>query len=76
MSQLFLFTRTSSNVSDFNCRNKALAAKLNKQGYRYHKLRKVCSKFYRRHCGLVENICLAWRNFCNKVYRDQSSMVT
>ena len=26
--------------------------------------------------GLWKNIMLAWRNFCNKVYRNQTSMVT
>ena len=41
ISQLIRFARASSNVSDFNCRNKALTAKLLKQGYRYHKLRKA-----------------------------------
>ena len=35
-------------------RNKFLTAKLLKQGYRYHKLRKAFSKFYRRHFELVE----------------------
>ena len=45
ISQLIRFARTSSNVSDFNCRNKALTAKLLKQDYRYHKLRKTFSKF-------------------------------
>ena len=54
ISQLIRFTRASSNVCDFNCRNRALNAKLLKQGYRYHKLRKAFSKFYRRHSGLVE----------------------
>ena len=29
--------------------NKSLTAKLLQQGYRYHKLRKTFSKFYRRH---------------------------
>ena len=33
-----------------HCNN---AAKLLKQGYRYHKLRKAFSKFYRRHFDLV-----------------------
>ena len=42
--QLIRFARASSNVNDFNCRNKALTAKLLKQGYRYHKLRKAFSK--------------------------------
>ena len=54
VSQLIRFARASSNVSDFNCRNKALTSKLLKQGYRYHKLRKAFSKFYRRHSELVE----------------------
>ena len=31
ISQLILFAKTSSNVSDFNCRNKALTAKLFKR---------------------------------------------
>ena len=43
ISQLIRFARASSNVSDFNCRNKALTAKLLKQDYLYHKLRKVFS---------------------------------
>ena len=54
ISQLIRFTRVSSNVSDFNCRNKALTAKLLMQGYSYHNLRKDFSKFYRRHRELVE----------------------
>ena len=33
--------------------NKSLIAKLLQQGYRYHKLRKTFSKFYRRHYELV-----------------------
>ena len=54
ISQLARFARASSNVSDFNCRNKALTAKLLKQGYRCHKLRKAFSNFCRRHSELVE----------------------
>ena len=49
ISQLIRFARVCSHVDDFNTRNKCLTAKLLKQGYRYHKLRKVFSKFYRRH---------------------------
>ena len=51
---LTIFARASSNVNDFNCRNKALTTKLLRQGCQYHKLRKTVSKFYRRHSGLVE----------------------
>ena len=43
----------SSHVDDFNTRNKGLTAKLLRQGYRYHKLRKAFSKFYRRHFDIV-----------------------
>ena len=43
----------SSHVADFNTRNQSLTAKRLKQGYRYHKLRKRSSKFYRRYYDLV-----------------------
>ena len=49
ISQLIRFARASSNLNDFNYRNKVLTAKLLRQGYRYFKLRKAFSKFYRRH---------------------------
>ena len=42
------FARVCSNVDDFNNRNLFLTAKLLKQGYRYHKIRKAFSKFYHR----------------------------
>ena len=53
ISQLIRFARVSSHVADINARNKSLTAKLLQQGYRYHKLRKTSSKFYRRHYELV-----------------------
>ena len=53
ISQLIRFARVSNQVADFNTRNKILTAKLLKQCYRYHKLRKTFSKFYRRHCDMV-----------------------
>ena len=43
----------SCRVDDFNTRNKVLTAKLLRQGYRYHKLRKAFPKFYRRYFDLV-----------------------
>ena len=51
--QLIRFARVSSHVDDFNTRNKVWTAKLLRQGYRYHKLRKAFSKFYRRHFDIV-----------------------
>ena len=53
ISQLIRFARVCSHVDDFNTRNKCLTAKLLKQGYRYHKLRKAFSKFYRRHYEMI-----------------------
>ena len=41
ISQLIPFARVCSNVNDFNNRNLFLTAKLSKQGYRYHKIRKA-----------------------------------
>ena len=53
ISQLIRFVRVSSRLSDFNARNRSLTAKFLQQGYRYHKLRKAFSKFYRRYFVLV-----------------------
>ena len=61
ISQLNRFARASSNVSDFNCQKKALTAKLLKQGYRYHKLSKVFSKFYHRQSELLEKYNVSLR---------------
>ena len=55
ISQLIRFARVCSHVDDFNTRNKYLTSKLLKQGYRYHKLRKAFSMFYRRHYKLISN---------------------
>ena len=62
ISQLIRFARVSSHVADFNARNKSLTAKLLQQGYRYHKLRKTFSKFYRRHCELVSKFNVGLKN--------------
>ena len=53
ISQLIRFARVCSNVDDFNNRNLFLTAKLLKQGYRYHKIRKAFSKLYYRHSELI-----------------------
>ena len=46
ISQIIRFAQVSSHVDDFKTRNKVLTVNLLKQGYRYHKLRTACSKFY------------------------------
>ena len=50
ISKLIRFARVSSHVDNFNSRNKA---KLLRQGYRYHKIRKAFSNFYRRHFDIL-----------------------
>ena len=52
-SAFIRFARVCNHVADFNARNKCLTAKLLQQGYRYHKLRKNFTKFYRRHYELI-----------------------
>ena len=50
ISQLIRFARASSNLNDFNYRNKALTAKLLRQGYCYFKLqqfRKLINRYKR-----------------------------
>ena len=42
-----------SNVNDFNNSNLFLTAKLLKQGYRYHKIRKAFPTFYHRQSELI-----------------------
>ena len=76
ISQLIPFGRASSHDTDFNNRNKFLTAKLLKQGYRYHKLRKAFYKFYRRLFELIKkyNVSLKklmQQGICNpEFYRD------
>ena len=53
ISQLIRFARVCNHVADLNARTECLTAKLLRQGYRYHKLRKTFSKFYRRHYELI-----------------------
>ena len=77
ISQLIRFARVSSHVADFNARNKSLTTKRLQQGYRYHKLRKTFSKFYRRHYELVSKFNVGLKkHFCIKAYRNRNFMVT
>ena len=66
ISQLIRFARVCSHVDDFNTRNKCLTAKLLKQGYRYHKLRKVFSKFYRRHYELISKFSVGLKSLLHQ----------
>ena len=66
ISQLIPFARVSSYVADFNARNKRLTAKLLQQVYRYHKLRKAFSKFYRRPYELVSKFNVGLQTLLHK----------
>ena len=66
ISQLIRFARVCSHVDDFNTRNKSLTAKLLKQGYRYHKLKKAFSKFYRRHYELISKFNVGLKSFLHQ----------
>ena len=79
ISQLIIFARASSNLSDINYRDKSLTAKLLRQDYHF-KLRKAFSKFYRRHSALVEKYSISLKIllqqgisdpefYCDLVYR-------
>ena len=59
-------SKTNKNLSGFNCRNKALTAKLLRQGYRYFKLRKAFSKFYLRHSALIEKYSVSLKTLLQK----------
>ena len=50
---LFVLQECVLMFADFNNRNLFLTAKLLKQGYRYHKIRKALSKSYHRHSELI-----------------------
>ena len=56
ISQLIRFAGVSGRVVGFGSRNGSLTAKLLRQGYRYHRLRKSFSGLCRRRCGLVSGI--------------------
>ena len=66
ISQLIRFARVSRHVVDFNARSISLTAKLLQQGYRYHKLRKTFSKFYRRHYELVSKFSVGLKTFASR----------
>ena len=74
ISQLIRFARASSHVTDFNNCNKFLTAKLLKQGFRHHKLRKAFSKFYRRHFELIEKYYVSLKRLVQQRIRIQNSM--
>ena len=76
ISQRIRFARVSSHVDDFNTRNKVLTAKLLRQGYRYHKIRKAFSKFYRRHFDIVSKYNIGLKPFLLQGFQNPNFMAT
>ena len=76
ISQLIRFARVCSHVDDLNTRNKCLTAKLLKQGYRYHKLRKAFSKFYRQHYELISKFNVGLKSLLHQGLSEPEFMVT
>ena len=75
ISQFIRFATVCSHADDFIARNECLTAKLLKQGYRYHKLRKAFSMFYRRHHELVSKFNIGLKTLLHqglKAYRNQT----
>ena len=75
ISQLIRFVRVCSYVDDFNSNKLFLTAKLLKQGYRYHKIRKAFSKFFHRHSVLIVKYNIGLKLYCNKEYQNLYFMV-
>ena len=73
ISQLIRF---ASHVADFNACNKSLTARLLQQGYRYHKLRKTFSKFYRRHYELVSKFNVGLKRLLHQDLSNRNIMMT
>ena len=76
ISQLICFARASSDVADFNTHNKLLTQKLLKQGYRYYKIRKTFSKFYRRYYDLISKFQVGLKCLLRQGLSEPDSMVT
>ena len=55
-----------SSVEDINNRKLFLTAKLLKQGYRYHKIRKAFSTFYHRHSELIVKYNIGLKNLLHQ----------
>ena len=75
ISQVIPFARECSNVDNFNNRKPNLTAKLLKQGYRYHKIRKAFSKFYHRYPELIVKHHIGLKTCLNKAYQNLYFMV-
>ena len=69
VSRLLRFAGASGIVADFSIHNKLLARRLLEQGYRYRKLRKTFSGFYRGCYGLISGYYFwTWVSFAPRTF--------
>ena len=77
ISQLIRFARVSSHVDDFNTRNKVLTAKILRQAYRYHKIRRaILKKNLRRDFDIVSKYNVGLKTFFWKAFQNLNFMGT
>ena len=62
----FDFASAFSHFANFNTPNKLFTQKLLKQRYRYHKLRKTISNFYRRYYDLTSKFQIGLKSLLHQ----------
>ena len=60
----------SLGYKEFNTRNTLFTQKLLKQGYRYHKLRRIFSKFYRRYYDLISKFQVGLKSLLRQAFSE------
>ena len=57
-------------LEDPSSHNKLLTQKLHKQGYRYHKLRKTFSSFYRRYYDFISKFQIGFKSLLRQGFSE------
>ena len=73
--QFIRCARVCNHVADFSAQ-KMLTTKLLQQGYRYHKLRKIFSKFYHRHYELISRVNVRLKTLLSEGLSEPEFLVT
>ena len=76
ISQIIRFARVSVHVTEFNDCNKIVTSKLLQQSYRYHKLRRTFSKFYRLHYESVSKFKVGLKPLLQQSLSEEDYYVT
>ena len=75
IAQRIRFARGSGYITNFNTHNKSLIQKLPKQGYRYRKLGKTFSKFYRRYYDLISKFQIGLKSLLRHGLSDHTHLL-